>query len=132
MALLEGDLAQAIYDGFKGRLLRGVIRQFQSSESGSLDEYGDPIDLAPVDTAIEGFVEDYDAMYLARAGLPENSIKVNIFAKSAPSITPTRDDLVRFDRAGVSTWYQLRRVQTDPALAMWTCPDAFEIEDPTA
>jgi hypothetical protein len=130
MSLLEGDLAQAIFNGFQGRLLRGVIRQFRSSESGSLDEYGDPIDIVSIDTPIEGFTEDYSVMYLARAGLPDNSIKVNIFAKSAPGITPGTDDLVRFDRAGVSTWFQLRRVQTDPAVALWVCPDAFQIEDP--
>lgn len=130
MGLLDGDLAQSIYDGFKGRLLTGIIRQEAVPVSGGLDGKGDPVELTPADTAIEGFYEDYDAMYLARSGLPKESVKVSIFAKSAPTIIPKRDDKVRLDQAGVETWYQLRRVQTDPAKALWTCPDAFVISAP--
>lgn len=128
MGLLDGDLAQAIYDGFKGRLLSGIIRQ--RTTSGGLDSYGDPVGQSSSDSTIEGFVEEYDDSYIANAGIPKDSIKVNIFAKSADGVRPSRDDIVRFDRGATSTWYQLRRVKTDPAEALWVCPDAFEIEAP--
>lgn len=130
MGILDGSLAQSIYDGFKGKLLSGIIRQEVAPESGALDDLGDPIDLASTDTTIEGFTENYDALYISRSGLPKDSIKVNIFAKSCDGITPTRDNLVRFEQAAVSTWYQLRRVQIDPAGALWQCPDAFEVPAP--
>jgi len=129
MAILDGDIASAIFKGFKGKLLTGLIRQRTVPSSGALDQYGDPIDLEATDTAIEGFVENYDDAYRARAGIPETDLQVNIFAKSAPAITPGKDDIVKFTRGTVDTWYQLRRVKTDPALALWQC-QAFEIEAP--
>lgn len=131
MGLLDGDLAQSIYDGFKGRLSTGVIRQSEVPTSGALDQYGDPADLATTDTALEGFFEEYDAMYITRAGIPKDSVKVNIFAKSCPGITPRKGNLVKLTRGGVDRWFQLRRVQTDPAQALWTCPDAYEIGTPS-
>jgi hypothetical protein len=129
VGILEGSLAEQIYKGFKGRLLSGIIRQRAVPTSGALDTYGDPIDLAPVDTALEGFTEDYDDAFRARAGIPGTDLKVNIFAKSCPAITPGKDDLVKFTRAGVAEWYQLRRVKVDPAGALWEC-QAFRIKDP--
>lgn len=132
MGLLDGPLAESIYQGFKGKLLTGSIRQRAPAESTALDEYGDPLDLIPTETDIEGFAENYDALYLARSGLPTDSVKVNFFAKSAPGITPSTDDLVRLRQAGVDTWYQLRRVKIDPAGVLWECPDAFEVAAPEA
>ena len=130
MGMLDGDLAQSIYDGFRGVLLAGIIRQRAVPDSGGLDAHGDPLDLTPTDTELEGYFENYDSMYLARSGLPADSVKVAIFAKSCPAIIPTKDDLVKLTRGGVDRWFQLRRVQTDPAQALWECPDAFEIEEP--
>jgi hypothetical protein len=130
--ILDGSLADAIYAGFKGRLLTGLIRQSEPPVSGALDALGDPIDLATTDTAIEGFYEDYDSAYLARAGIPGDSVKVSIFAKSAPDIEPGKDDIVKLVQAGSALWFQVRRVQTDPAKALWVLPDAFRIPDPDA
>lgn len=132
MGLLDGDLAESIFRGFKGRLLAGILRQRAVPDSGALDALGDPEDLAQVDTSLEGFFEDYDAAYIARAALPKDSVKVCIFAKSCPDVTPTKDDLVRLTRAGIAYWFQLRRVQSDPASALWECPDAFRIPEPAA
>lgn len=129
MGILDGSLADSIFAGFKGQLLSGIIRQRTVPMSGSLDELGDPQDLAPTDTAIEGFTEDYSDTFRARAGIPAGDIKVNIFAKSAPAITPSKDDLVRFTQAGVARWYQLRAKSIDPAGAMWVCR-AFPIVEP--
>lgn len=131
MGLLDYDLATQIYAGFKGRLLTGLIRQYSAPQSGALDSHGDPIDLAPVDTAIEGFTEGYDDAYRARAAIPSLDLKVNIFAKSCPGITPGKDNIVKFTRDGVGEWYQLRRAQTDPATALWVC-QAFAIPEPAA
>lgn len=131
MGLLDGGLATSIYRGFKGRLLSGEIRQYVAPQSGGHDEFGDPAaTLVPVDTAIEGFTEDYDDAYAARAGIPGTDFKVNIFAQSAPAITPGKDDTGYFTRAGVKEWFQLREVRTDPAKALWTC-QAFSIPEPS-
>lgn len=130
MGLLDGELATSIYDGFKGRLLTGTIRQRTVPDSGALDANGDPVDLASTDVSLEGFFDNYDLAYMKRASLPDDSVKVCIFAKSCPDTTPTRDDIVRMRRAGIDYWFQLRRVMIDPAGALWECPDAFEIPAP--
>lgn len=125
MGILDGGLADAVFKGFKGRLLSGVIRQVASPASGSLDDLGDPESGSPIDTACEGFVENYNSFFQAQAGIPKDSIRVLIFAKSCPNNTPGRDDLVRMG----ATWYQLRSIKTDPATALWDC-EAFRIEAP--
>lgn len=117
MGLLTGDLATSVYKAFKGKLLTGLIRQTTVAESGGLDQYGDPIDVASTDTVCEGFVENYADYFRAKAGIPEFDIQVNIFAKSIPGITPTKDDIVQMN----GRWYQLRSAKTDPATALWTC-----------
>lgn len=129
MGFLDGPLAESIYQGFKGKLLSGVIRQRAPAQSTALDEYGDPLDLIPTETTIEGFTEDYDDAFRAKAGIPLTDLKVNFFGKSAPGITPGKDDIVRFTQAGVDTWYQLRRAKVDPAGALWVC-QAFQIAAP--
>lgn len=129
MGILDGSLADQIYKGFKGKLLKGVLRQNTSPDSTALDSYGDPIDLLPTDTPMEGFVENYDAAYAARAGIPGTDVKVNIFAKSCPGLTPGLDDICKFVQGGVATWYQLRGAKIDPAGALWTC-QAFVIPEP--
>lgn len=130
MGLLDGDLANEIYEGFKGELLTGIFRQAVPTVSGGLDRYGD--DAAPdvpVDTDCEGWTEFYSAAFAARSGIPDTDVQVNIFSASMPGITPTPDDIVRLDRAGVSTWYQVRKKATDPAQAVWQL-QSFEIPEP--
>lgn len=129
MGLLDTQLRDAIYAGFKDKLLSGVIRQYSEPASGALDEYGDPIDVAPTDTDIQGFVDEIDDRYRAQAGIPEEDVLVNIFGGSATSVTPAKDDVVRFTRNSVATWYQLRRVKVDPAGALYTC-QAYVIPEP--
>lgn len=129
MGFLDGDLAEAIYKGFKGKLSTGIIRQFSAPTSGALDEYGDPIEVAATDTDIEGFAEGYSEFYRAQAGIPETDLKVNIFAQSCPGVVPGKDDLVKLTRAGADTWYQVRKVAVDPAQALFTC-QAFVVPEP--
>lgn len=130
MSLLEGDLATSIYNGFKGKLLTGVIRKRDIADSGALDSRGDPELGVPVDHPMEGFSENYDDAFRARAGIPITDFKVNVFGKSLPGVTLGKDDIGYFTRNGVQEWFQLRRVTKDPAGALWTC-QAFEIPGPS-
>ena len=123
MGILDGDLAKAIYNGFKNKLLKGELRR--ETPSGTVDEYGDDVGPSISYTAIQGFTSRYTAFYMAQAGIPDTDLKVNIFAQSAPSLTPNKDDKVTFQ----SRWYQLRKVDVDPATALWVC-QAFEIDPP--
>lgn len=123
MGLLDGDIAKAIFAGFKGKLLAGEVRR--ESAAGGLDEHGDPVAVAVSYTAMEGFTDEYSDFYRAQLNIPDTDLKVNIFAQSAPGFEPTKDDKVRFG----SKWYQLRKIKVDPAGALWEC-QAFEIEAP--
>lgn len=123
MGLLDGDIAKEVFKAFKGKLLSGELRR--ETSNNTLDEYGDPTDPTISYFAIEGFTDEFSEFYKAKAGIPDSDLKVNIFAQSAPTLTPTKDDKVRFG----TSWYQLRKVNTDPATALWTC-QAFEIEAP--
>jgi hypothetical protein len=122
--LLEGPLAKAIYNGFKGKLLTGVLRR--ETLGTTLNSYGDPTGATVTTYAIEGFTSRYSDFYRATAGIPETDIKVNIFAQSSPGLTPTKDDLVQFQ----GIWYQLRSVSVDPATALYSC-QAFVTDAPT-
>ena len=122
MGYLDGAIAEAIYAGFKGKLLSGVIRQVVTPASGGLDELGDPQDGVPTDTACQGFVDNYSDHTKALAGISQTDVKCCLFAKSMPGLKPTKDSTVKFVRAGVAEWYQLReRIMIDPAGALWEC-----------
>lgn len=123
MALLTGEIANKIFKGFKGKLLSGELRR--ETPSTAVDEYGDPLVPTNSYTAIEGFVSGYDEQFRAESGIPDTDVKVNIFAKSAPSLTPNKDDKVLMN----GQWYQLRKVKTDPATALWVC-QSFAIDPP--
>ncbi len=134
MGLLDGGLSAAIYTGFKGKLLKGVLRRNSSPDSAGLDELGDPLDIeADEDIAIEGFVDRYSAFTLAQPGFPQTDLKVCIFAGSCPGVSPRGNNLVRFDYKGGARWFRIRDgdggVKTDPATALWEC-QAYEIEAP--
>jgi len=132
MGILDAaELATSIYEGFTGELLTGTIRNFTPPTSGALDRRGDPVELSKDDVAIEGFVENYDEAYRARAGIPETDLMVNWFSQSAPSVLPKKDSLISMTQDGVTTWYQVRRVKTDPAHALWSC-QSFIVKAPTS
>ena len=120
--LLEGQIAKAIYKGFKGRLLAGTLRR--ETLGTTLDAYGDPTGASVSSYSIEGFVSGYSAFYRATAGIPETDVKVNIFAQSSPGLVPSKDDLVQFQ----GVWYQLRSVNVDPATALYACQAFVTVE----
>lgn len=119
VGLLEGQIASAIYKGFKDKLLKGTLRRLAADAATGLDKLGDPINIEKTDYACQGFVDEYSEFMRAQAGIPDTDLKVCIFAKSLPaSIKPQLDDLVQFK----SIWYQLKSpIGTDPAIALWIC-----------
>lgn len=136
MGLLDGGLASEIYRGFRGKLLGGVIRQPVATTIPVVrDRHGDPA--TPPGTAdikIEGFTEGYSRFTKAQAGIPATDLKLNIFAASAPGVTPQATNKVRLDRKvrgrKISQWYQIRGpVEIDEARVLWEC-QSFEIAEP--
>jgi hypothetical protein len=130
--LLNGQLAKEVYAAFRGKLLKGTLWRAGSSESAGLDERGDERPGAtPMTWPCQGFVEAYDDSFRARAGIPDTDSRVNIFSQSLPAgIQPGIDDKVLMPSPlNVPTWYQLRRVGTDPATALWVC-QAHEVLAP--
>jgi hypothetical protein len=121
--LLTGQIAKAIFAGFKGKLLTGTLRQ---QAAAGVDAHGDPIPGAVTLNPCEGFTDQYDDAYRARAGIPQTDLIVNVFAQSlAAGIQPGKDDKAQFE----GQWYQLRAVKTDPATALWVC-QAYKVAAP--
>lgn len=119
--LLEGQLAKAIFAGFKGKLSKATLWRAIGAQSGGLDELGDQLATFPIEWGAEGFTENYNDAFKARAGIPQTDLKVNLFAASLPvGIRPLKDDKVNIP-AGSAAWYQLRKADTDPATALWVC-----------
>lgn len=116
--LLDGFLADAIYKGFKNKLLIGTLRRMSFVRAEGLDERGDPNRRTPTDYLCQGFTDEYSEFFRATAGVPDTDLKVCVFGKSLPAgVRPQKDDYVQFR----STWYQLRTVMVDPANALWEC-----------
>jgi hypothetical protein len=119
--LLEGQLASAIYAGFKGKLSKATLWRSVGAESGGLDALGDELAIVPTIWPGQGFTDNYSDAFKARAGIPETDLKVCLFAKSLPAgVRPLKDDKVNIP-TGSAAWYQLRKADTDPATALWTC-----------
>lgn len=118
-SLLEGQIASAIYAGFKGKLLKGTLWRGVSATSGGLDGYGDPVAIDPARWPCQGFTDKLAYRFKGREGIPETDSTVNIFAKSLPNgIAPQKDDKVQMP-ANTGPWWQLRAVETDPATALF-------------
>lgn len=132
MGVLDGQLAKAIYAGFKGRLSKGRLLRLNVADSGGLDALGDPVATSPSLFRLEGFSDKYSDFSRAQAGIPDTDVKVCIFGASLPSgIRPLKDDKVGLTKAGVETWYQLRKDGVDPADALWEC-QGYVIPTPPA
>jgi hypothetical protein len=120
--ILEGQMANAIYAGFKGKLLTGTLVRHSPSDL-ELDLFGDPVSLTGTSFSCEGFVEKFSEYYRAVTGVPDTDVKVMIFAKSI-STEPTTDDIVVFR----DIQYQIRKIlEIDPAIATYTL-QCFEIK----
>lgn len=123
MGLLDGQIAAAIYAGFKGRLLTGTLRR-ETPGSGT-DGFGDPNPGTTADYTFEGIKESYNASFRASAGIPQTDVRFLIIARSL-SVTPRRGDMVRF---GSGAWHQVREIEAiDPATATYQL-QCFELGD---
>jgi hypothetical protein len=112
------NLPQTIFAAFNGKLLNGTLWRYVIGESGNLTDQGDPIEGTPTTWSMQGFVDDYDAAYRQRAGIPEGDAKVSVFGASLPSgIAPRRDDRINMQ----GQWWQVRKIATDPAQALYVC-----------
>lgn len=126
VGFLDGQLRDALFAGFKGRLLKGVVRRYNVPTSGGLDSLGDPIDTPDYDEwNIEGFRDEYSRYTHAQAQIPETDYKIAIFGGSAIDYSPRVGDLVRLDPVTGSFWSRLRGgkggIKIDPAGALWEC-----------
>jgi hypothetical protein len=131
VGLFDGQIASAIYAGFKGKTLVCALRTTRVASSGGLDALGDPLALSPTTYPCEGFDDAYSDAYKLAAGIPLTDVKVNIFAKSLPDgVRPGKDDIASVTRAGVVSWFQLRKADIDPAGALWVC-QAYKIAAPS-
>lgn len=120
---LEAQIKKAIYQGFRGKLLKGTLRREQPS---SVDTLGDEVQGAPATYSFEGIRENFDAAYAAKAGIPVTDVKILIIAGSI-SVEPKQNDKVQIRGA----WHQVRRILAiDPASASYSL-QAYEIPDPS-
>lgn len=126
MALLTGDIADAIYAGFKNKLLTGTL--VRDSPSTTLNALGDPTGVTTQSWPCQGFIDNYSAHTRAAAGIPATDSKVCVFGKSLPKgIRPQKDDRVVMTNGVIATNWQLRSAVVDPAGALWEC-QAFSPE----
>ncbi|KDA03065.1 hypothetical protein [Hyphomonas oceanitis] len=123
-SILQGSLASKIHKAFQrqGIPIAGTLRR---ETAGGQDEYGDPI-FTVTTYDFEGFVDDFDDMTRAAAGIPQSDRRVNIFSPSL-SIEPRIDDKVLVPGFG---WMKLRDVRVDPAKALWQA-QAYAVDDPS-
>lgn len=118
--LLDGQIADAIFKGFKGKLLKGTLKRVAPDEGAGLDQLGDPQGITETTWNCEGFVDNSSRGRKTQDGVPDHTVKICIFAKSLPAgVRPELDDLVQFPRTS-GPWYQLQTpAETDPATALW-------------
>lgn len=121
--LLTGDIAKAIFKGFKGKLLAGELRREVATPL--TDEFGDALASTPSFFSVEGFTDQFSDFARASSNIPDTDLIVAIFAQSSPGLVPEKDDKVTFK----GKWYQLRKIKVDPADALYEC-QAFEIQPP--
>lgn len=121
MSLLEGQIANQIFNGFKGKLLTGTLTR--NVPTGATDSNGDAV-TSETNYSCEGFVSSYEETFRARAGIPETDSKVNIFGKSI-DVEPKKDDIVTFN---AGEYWKVRRVKVDPAGALYVC-QSYRIYD---
>jgi len=110
-SFLDGKLATALAKGFKGKLLLGTLRKVTTS---GRDANGDPI-VTTTDFDAQGFVDEYDAAYRARAGIPGTDSKV-VLIVALCAAQPVIGDRVMFKSgqyAGI--WWLTRDRAIDPA-----------------
>lgn len=109
----NSGLRKQLAKGFKGRLLVGVLTR---KINGDVDERGIPTTVSQT-YRVEGFVDNYSAYYRRNAGIPDNDVNIVLIAGNCDT-DPIKDDRIKFANFPE---YQIRVVETDPALAHYEC-----------
>jgi hypothetical protein len=106
--------------------LTGDLRSssYWRQETSGRDEFGDPI-VSWVSHPCQGVRASYDAMYAAAAGIPIDSVRIEVLAQTL-DVTPKKQDAVQIEGA----FWSIDEVTIDPATALYTL-QAHSIEDPT-
>lgn len=113
--LLEGQLAKAIFAGFKGKLLKGSF--VRSTPGGGLDALGDPIAPTTATYRFEGFEETVSVFFREKAGIPDKDAVFMIFADSIrPRTDVQKQDVVTLRG---KPWRVERVLDIDPAQATY-------------
>lgn len=125
---LEGQIAKAIYNGFKGRLKTGTLRRFSGSGVNAL---GDLVSSGSTDYTFTGIRETKESQFAGMqnqsegAGIKTTRIEVLILLESI-SVLPQPDDYIYIE----SQWHQVRKVlERDPAGAT-TKLEVSEVKEP--
>ncbi len=108
---LDNQIKKSIAKAFRGKLKTGFI---QANQPESLDDFGDVV---PPDTPVQykftGIRDNFDAMWMKMAGIPEKDVRVLILLGSVlPVYTPVQDDLIFIE----NSFHKVRRIlKIDPA-----------------
>ena len=103
-----------IYKGFKGKLHKGRLIL---SVRTAVDSLGDATGPAMASHPLEGFVDQYSAHYKAQVGIPSSDVKIIVIGGSLAA-TPVKDAKIEIP-LNSGSWYQVRDVSRDPAIATW-------------
>jgi hypothetical protein len=114
---LRADVHAALTDDARAGTLRREV-------SGGLDEWGDPLPAVVTNHGFRGWRDAFDAQWHA-AGIPLTDARIVVLAQSI-AVAPVQGDKLNVE----SRWWQVSRVETDPAGAAWVC-QAFEVSAPT-
>lgn len=117
VSVLDGKLRKSIARAFRGKLKRGLIRNYDSAQ---LDDFGDATFPEPAEEArFEGIREDFNAAWAAQAGIPDTDVSVLVILGSIrpQTVEPRQDSLVYVSSLTQSgKWCRVRRVlSVDPA-----------------
>lgn len=128
-SLLETFMRKSIAQGFKGKLLNGLIWRPQYA---NVNEFGDPITTGFDVFTFQGIRDNFDKKYAATAGIPTTDVRILMIAGLISPVTAPRiGDKVRIrGDAGQQQWHEVRgEPEVDPANAHFVL-QCFEIEEP--
>jgi hypothetical protein len=122
-SFLKGAFADAIYKGFKGKLLKGQL--YRSTVIGNLDSDGYPVSATPSLYNFEGLTTSYKDFFNQYTVAIE--AKVVLLSKSIEQgVVPEKDDIAFMG----GQWWQFVDVLSDPAKALFKCA-AFTVKIPS-
>jgi hypothetical protein len=122
-------IRKAVAQGFKGRLLNGVIWR---PVAATVNASGDPVVTEFTVFTFQGIRDHYDKRYAATAGIPITDVRILMIAGLiTPTTAPQLGDKIRIrGDDGLQKWHEMRGKPTvDPANAHFVL-QCFEIPEP--